>query len=83
MLFHGSTIDKNIIEEHHEKFPKERTEHVIHNTLECSRSICKAKGHDLKLAMAMMSLEGSLVFIMRQHSHLVITRSHVHLCKEF
>ena len=65
MLLQGCAIDEDIIQKYQHKFPEKWLKDLVHDTLKCCWGICQAKWHHLELIVAMVSLEGCLIFILR------------------
>ena len=78
----SATVNKNVIKENKNKFPKVGIQEFIHETLEGRWSIAKPKRHHQELIMAIMSFESGLWNIFFLHPNLVITRTKIQFGEE-
>jgi hypothetical protein len=65
-------VDEYIIEENQHELAEERPQDVIHESLECRRSVAQPERHDQELVEAVVSAERSLGDILGAHPDLVI-----------
>jgi hypothetical protein len=61
---------------------EKRTKDMIHESLEGGGGITKAKGHDQKLVVDLMSSKGSLGNVFLFHTYLVVARTKINFSKE-
>ena len=61
MLTPCFTLDEDIIKEDHNEVSQVGMKYLIHQCLECGRSIHESKGHEQKLIVAIMCVEFVLV----------------------
>jgi len=83
MELQSRTIYQDVIQEDKDKLTQQWTQDVIHQALKGGRGVGKAKTHDPKLKMPMVSLKSCFVFILDSHPYLVIPRPHVQLGEIF
>ena len=74
-----SGIDQYIIQIYDNKNISFFSQNLINVSLECSRSIRKAKRYDLILKMAIAGLEGCFLFVIFTNLYLVISISEIQL----
>ena len=75
-------VYEDVIEENQDELSEKGPEQVIHETLEGSRSIRQAEGHDQKLEVTIVCAECRLVNIGRLHSNLMVAGAQVEFAKE-
>ena len=73
------TVDEDIIKKYQNEFPQIGSEDLIHQGLECGRSISETKGHDQKLIVAIMCVESYFRDIIRMDPNLVIPGTKIQL----
>jgi hypothetical protein len=76
VFINGFGVDQNIINIDNSEMA-ERIKNVIHNVLELTRGILKAKRHNIPLVMSKRSGKGSLVPIL--FSNLDFPKSRLHI----
>jgi hypothetical protein len=55
---------------------------MIHEALECGGGITQAKGHDQKLIVTLMSVKGSLGYVIFLHTHMVVSKTQIKFSEE-
>lgn len=75
-------INQNIIKEYKNKIAQVGPKNIIHERLECHRSISQPERHDQELVESAMGAEHRLVDVLWSHAQLLITRPQVELGEE-
>ena len=73
------TIDEDIVKKYQNEFLQIGSEDLIHQGLECGRSISETKGHDQKLIVAIMCAESYFRDIILMNPNLMIPRAKIQL----
>lgn len=73
VLMFIQTIHQYIIEKDKHGSSKIRLKYLIHNQLECGRSICEPEGHDKKLVVAFVGLKGCFRDVFFLHSNMIVS----------
>ena len=82
MIRPSLAIDQNVVKKDEDETVQERSEHIIHEGLECSRGITEPKCHHPELVEAVVGAKCSLVHIFRSHAHLMVPGPKVQLGEE-
>lgn len=75
-------VNQDVVKEYQDKAMWKGTENLIHESLECRRSIRQSKGHHQELEESLMCPERHLCNIRWLHEHLMIPRMQVQFCKK-
>jgi hypothetical protein len=82
MLFSGSRIDKDVINEHHYELVQFIHEYLIHHVHEISQDISESEGHHCELILPVSGDECCLGNVLGSDFHLMVPRPKVNLGKE-
>jgi hypothetical protein len=72
VIFIGSTLNENVIEEHQYNFYEQGSKGGVHSFLKHTRSTSQAECHHTKFKMANMSLKSSLELLPRLKQNLIV-----------
>jgi len=77
------TVDEYVIKVYDQKFANEGSQYLSHYFHKRSKIICQSKLHNYPLIQTILRLEGSLPFITKANSNLVITTLQIYLGEYF
>ena len=82
MLISSFAINQYVIKKNKDVPSQECSENIVHQGLECRRSIDESKGHDQKFVVAIIGAKGGLMDIVGLHSDLMISGLKIQLSEE-
>ena len=82
MLIPSFAINQCVIKKNEDVPSQECSENIIHQGLECRRSIGESKWHDQKFIVFIMGAKGGLMDVVGLHSDLIISVLQIQLSEE-